>query len=222
MRIAILTPTRHRPRRLLEMLDAIARTAAQPATVHVGIDDDDTGYQDEYDCTPHTVIVHRHARQRLGPWVNMMAALERDADILAFFGDDHRPRTVGWDTAVCDAFTGMGSGLVYGCDRLQNERLPTAPFWSTDIIRELGWYYPPNQVHMFADDFWLRLANDLGRCTYLPDVVIEHMHPSARKAQTDDVYQEADTNYGRDGDAFRRLVNSAEYRQLVGRIRRIL
>jgi hypothetical protein len=140
----------------------------------------------------------------LAQWTNELAveALRHGADILGFLGDDHRPRTPGWDERVKEAFRKMGSGLVYCDDGLQGERLPTAPFWSADIVRELGWFYPPTLQHMYADNAWLKLASDLGRCTYLPDVSIEHMHPSAGKAQMDDVYRENDTQYARDARAY--------------------
>jgi hypothetical protein len=38
------------------------------------------------------------------------------------------------------------------------------------------------------DDFWMDLGRRAGGLTYLPDVIIEHMHPHAGKAEHDDGY----------------------------------
>lgn len=197
---AVLTPSRGRPLRFREMVAAIERTAWGPVTVYVGLDEDD---HEKYEL-PVGVQCLIRPRMRLAQWTNVLAeqAIRDGHETLAFFGDDHHPRTAGWDESVGVAFDEMGSGLVYCADGLQNERLPTAPFWSADIIRALGFYYPPVLMHLYADDYWLRLARDLGRCTYIPEVYIEHMHPSAGKANMDEVYRENDTWYDHDHAAF--------------------
>lgn len=201
--IAVLTPTRDRPQQLLDMLGAVISTAEHGIRVYVGIDDDDRSYDDLFIDTP---VFYRVAgpRKQLGAWTNELAkiAVADGYDILASFGDDHRPRTQGWDTRVREAFDGMGSGLVYTADGLQDERLPTAPFWSADVVRELGWYFPPAQAHLYADDFWLAFSNAIGRRTYLPDVLIEHLHPSSGKAEADAVNVENDSHYDADRAAF--------------------
>lgn len=205
MNLAVLTPSRGRPDRFAEMVEAIRATADGEVKVYLATDDDDVVY-------PHIdgVVTWRGPRKRLAGWTNTLAAtaLLEGADILAFLGDDHRPRTPGWDTRIRQAFHEMGDGLVYCADGLQNERLPTAPFWSASVIRALGWYYPPVLKHLYADDYWLKLARDLGRCTYRPDVLIEHCHPSAGKADVDDVYRENDTWYDHDRAAFEAFVRT--------------
>jgi hypothetical protein len=200
MSIAVLTPSRGRPERFNEMVDAIRRTACTEVTVYAGLDEDDA---DRYHL-PVGVRCTIRPRMRLAPWTNLLAkqALRDGHSILAFLGDDHRPRTAGWDLSVLEAMNGMGPGLVYTRDGLQDERLPTAPFWHADVIRALGWYYPPVLKHLYADDYWLCLARDLGRCTYLPDVLIEHEHPSAGKAVEDESYRESAACFDHDRDAF--------------------
>lgn len=219
--IAVLTPSRSRPDRFAEMVQAIRDTADDDTIrVYLGSDLDDTGYEDFGDG-----VVHCYApRTRLAAWTNYLAelALRDGASILAFFGDDHRPRTPGWDTRAAEAFDRIGgSGLVYCADGLQNERLPTAPFWSADVIRALGWFYPPVLTHLYADDYWLRLARDLDRCAYLGDVLIEHCHPSAGKAAEDESYRESAACEPADRRAFERFV-VREHPAVLERVRRAL
>lgn len=222
--IAILTPSRHRRAQFVEMVEAVFSTADDPASIRVylGTDDDDWSYLP----TVYAGSVHHVSgpRKPLGGWTNYLAriALEDGAEIVASFGDDHRPRTRGWDARTWEAFTRLGSGLVYTRDGLQDERLPTAPLWSADVIRELGWMFPPNQKHMYVDNFWLQFAQDLERCVYLPDVLIEHMHPSSGKATEDDVNRENDSHYEADRAAFAAFIGSAEYQDCLSRARALL
>jgi hypothetical protein len=60
---------------------------------------------------------------------------------------------------------------------------------SSVIIRALGYMVPPGLEHLYLDDFWKRLGQDLGHLEYLPDVIIEHCHPNAGKATWDDGYE---------------------------------
>jgi hypothetical protein len=172
------------------------------------------------------VLVVTGERQRIGPLLNQIAAQVADAGCRAvgFMGDDHWPRTRGWDARMLDALDQLGTGLVYGNDLLQGENLPTAVAMTSDIVRTLGWMVPPGMQHLYLDDAWLALGRAIGRITYLPDVVIEHRHPIANKAPWDDTYREANDGalYIRDKVAFERWRNnemSGDVERLQGILR---
>jgi len=106
---------------------------------------------------------------------------------IGFMGDDHRPRTFGWDERIVEELN--YSHVVYGNDLLQGESLPTAVFMRSEIVQKLGYMAPPELIHLYLDNFWL----ELGRATsmrYLGDVTIEHLHPYAGKAEWDASYLE--------------------------------
>lgn len=143
---------------------------------------------------PPWVRVRVGERLRLGPTLNLYAVkallLRRVPSVIGFMGDDHRPRTPGWDSTIA-AVAEKCTAVIYGNDRVQGKNLPTAVALTTDIVSSLGYMVPPGAIHLYLDDFWKYLGTQLGRLKYLPGVVIEHVHPITGKVQWDDVYREA-------------------------------
>jgi hypothetical protein len=141
-----------------------------------------------------------------GPWPAPKLIIKLD--------DDHWPITPGWDQLYLNALDELGgTGVVYGNDLFQSERLPTAPGLSADIVRELGWYAPPQLGHLYCDNFWLELGRRSGRLRYLPDVVIEHRHPDAGKAAFDPTYAAGGRNERRWAD------DTAEWEKFISPVR---
>jgi hypothetical protein len=118
-------------------------------------------------------------------------------------GDDHRPRHIGWDESYLEALRER-PGMVYGNDLIQGAHLPTQIAMSASVVRALGHMAPPTLTHLYVDNYWLALGRAAGCITYLPDVVIEHMHPVAGKAAVDEGYSRvnAPEMYERDSAAF--------------------
>lgn len=200
--LVMLAPTRSRPRAAAELIGAFAGTAGltPAASLVLVVDDDDPDLAGYLELGYSATIVTR--RLRLGPTLNAFAplAVSLGAEAVGFLGDDHRPRTLDWDVALVGALRRMGSGVVYADDGFQHEKLPTAVAISADLIAELGWMVPPGMIHIALDDWWAALGRDLGRLTYLPEVLIEHMHPAAGKAEWDESYREVNSAemYGHD------------------------
>lgn len=121
---------------------------------------------------------------------------------IGFIGDDHRMRTPGWDARLAEAAGEWG--IAYGNDLLRGAELPTSVVMSADLIRVLGKMAPSELWHMYCDDYWLALGRQLGRITYLDDVIVEHLHPAAGKAQLDDSYRETNSPevFSRDATAW--------------------
>ncbi len=47
----------------------------------------------------------------------------------------------------------------------------------------------PTLRHLYIDDYWKTFAGPVGCLYYLPDIIIEHMHPLAGKGQWDEGYK---------------------------------
>ena len=189
--LVILVPSRGRPAAAHELLDVVNATVSpfSPVALRFIVDEgDETAGSYPID---HTWVV---------PGGSMVIALNEgsqmaldvfpDAKAFAFMGDDHRPRTVDWDRSYIEALDAMGgTGLVYGNDLLQGARIPTQGLLSTDIIRALGWFAPPGFRHLYVDDAWLAIGNAINRTTYLPNVVVEHVHPMGGQVAWDEGYE---------------------------------
>jgi hypothetical protein len=126
--------------------------------------------------------------QRVAPILNTLApALARKHAFVGFMGDDHLPRTQNWDVELTASLDGR-PGVAYGNDLVQGEKLPTACIVSSDLILALGYMVPPGLEHLYFDDFWRMLGQDVGNLKYSPDVIIEHLHPTVGTAQWDASY----------------------------------
>jgi hypothetical protein len=79
---------------------------------------------------------------------------------------------------------------------------------------------PEGFAHLYVDNFWLRLGQDLNAIRYLPETVIEHLHPIAGKGDWDDSYLETNSIecYNEDSQMFDTYIESDNYHQLVERL----
>jgi hypothetical protein len=211
--LAIITPTRGRPRQFAEMVRAVHATAAGSVEIYAAIDDDDPAdYFAECKEPPGDDLIraYRGVRRSLSGWTNHLAQQALDSRdpprYLASLGDDHRPRTPRWDLELIGAIETLGGapGFAYGNDLYQGVNLCTAWVVSAEIVRALGWMMLPVCEHLYVDNATLALGRASGRILYRPGVVIEHLHPVAGKAEWDDTYRSTnnDARYAADSAAF--------------------
>lgn len=195
--LSILLPTRGRPDFANRLLESIADTAERPGELEVlfYIDADD----------PESLA--RIGRQGLavkklcgppgcgiGVMTNVLYRESRGAFVL-LCGDDNVFRTPGWDARVRAEFARFPDGvaLVYPNDLYQGEQICTAPFISREVCELMGGPCPPVYVSSYIDTHLLNIFVHLEhmghkRRIYLPDVVLEHLHHLAGKAQFDETY----------------------------------
>jgi hypothetical protein len=212
--IATLCVSRNNPKALMEALVSHSDTAMDATSRFVAVLDADDPRLHEYaemleDVSYDLCIV---PRDRTG-WMNLAlnyAALiyaER-VDVVGFIGDDHRFRTKGWDRIVGKVLSDQGGGFVYGNDLYMGDHLPTQVFVSSPIVRALGWMGLPEARHLYLDNTWKYLGENSDSLFYLPDIIIEHMHPVAGKGEWDDNHKRVNTDemYGHDRHVYEEWV----------------
>lgn len=207
-----LCPSRGRPKNIRELLESWEATRTH-AELWICVDSDDPQVvQYRKIQMPSWATLHVGQRLRLGPTLNLYAArylnqqymAANRGNIIGFLGDDHRPRTPGWDQVISDTAKQTGTSVLYGDDRIQGPNLPTAVALTTDIVKTLGYMVPPGAIHLYLDNFWLYIGKSIGRLKYLPGVVIEHVHPITGKVPSDPGYAEVNSSemYAHDEKVF--------------------
>lgn len=191
--LVVIVPSRGRPEAAAELVDAFERTCTAHTSLLFALDNDDEDAQ-RY----HDVINSRDPSPKVqaivgvSPSRTMVEALNLGVEFafhyfypfaLGFMGDDHRPRSRGWDSAYVAELYRLGTGLVYGNDELQSERLPTQVAMTADIPANLGFMAPPELHHLYVDNFWRDLGRRAACISYMPEVTVEHMHPVAGKSE---------------------------------------
>ena len=202
MRMLTIVPTRGRNANAIRLFEAINATANFTEVVFAIDADDVKTYQGLMHETAglNNVKVVIADRMGMNGTLNHWALwFSPDYDYICFMGDDHLPRTGGWDTKLAEAI-GTEPGIAYGNDLLQGENLPTAVVMSSKIIRATGFMSPPALKHLFLDNYWLAMGNALENVNYLPDVIIEHLHYTNGKAALDDRYVAVNTVEMHNGD----------------------
>jgi len=189
--IAVVVPSRGRPGNIAALIEAWRTTSHGYATLDVVVDEDDPCV-DEYTRLDlpggDTWVIEP---RRLGGALNYVCpqiAEREHVDMVGFMGDDHRPRSDGWDIVIDTAGMDAPPAVVYGNDLVHGPGLPTAVFMDARIVRTLGHFVLPGQIHLWMDNYWKTLGEQLGTLRYLPDVVIEHVHPITGKAEWDEHY----------------------------------
>lgn len=217
--LVVVVPSRGRPQAAAELAKTFQATCSAYTELVFAVDEDDPAL-DEYSAA---VCAVRYANASVGvvrDSSSMVYALNAGAltlldrgfpEAIGFMGDDHRPRTNGWDRAYLDALVSL-PGIVYGNDLVQGANLPTQCAMSASAVRALGHMAPPVLTHLYVDNYWRDLGRAAGRITYLPDVVVEHLHPVAGKADWDEGYRRVNARAVYDQDRAAYAAYMAEHR----------
>ena len=219
----ILVPTRGRPRNAVELLAEHERLSMHSEMLFV-IDANDPEHDAyEYEVGADKCMTIQNETRGMAYPINKAAsaiAKKGEYKYFAFLGDDHRPRTAGWDGILIQAMQKRPS-MAYGNDLLQKERLPTMITMTSDIVKALDGMVPPKMKHLYLDNFWKKLGQDLGAITYLDHVIVEHMHPIAGKAEWDEGYKEVNATeiYSFDALAYKNYIESEAYELLKRKLK---
>lgn len=225
--LTVLVPTRGRPQNAVRLVEAWEKADTMNATLVFITDDDDPELEAYRTLCGEGVIKHLITFGAPGvpgitiPLNRAASVYQNTCKVLGFMGDDHAPRTTGWEDRILEAADTCCPRVVYGNDLFQGEALPTAVFMPSRMVKAAGFFSPPALRHLYADNYWKTLGTDLGGLRYLPDVVIEHMHPAAGKAPMDERYRVVNAPAIDIGDrgAYEAFLHSEEYTDTLRRIR---
>ena len=204
--MTILVPSRGRPENIIRLMDALSTTTTRDTRLLVLVDNDDLKL-DEYLAIP-SVDIRVGPRLRIGGTLNVVAPeIAKTSRNIGFMGDDHLPRTKGWDETFINKLDELKVGVVYGNDLAHGVNLATSVTMTSNIVDTLGYMCVPGSIHLFLDNFWMALGRGTN-ITYFNDVIIEHVHPLFQKALSDNIYVEANSPevWGADETTFNNYV----------------
>lgn len=219
--LVVLIPTRGRPDNAVALEQAFVETNTKAKRFYIVDFNDETRSQYFWKLPVESVImIHNETGGMAYPLNYIARQFIGEFDNFAFMGDDHRPRTANWDEKFVEELY-TGSDIVYGNDLFQGSNLPTAVAMSSEIVEALRGMVPDTQRHLYLDNFWLKLGQDLGKIKYLPDVIIEHCHAFNGKAPMDENYARVNAPqvYSADKVAFDNYIASDQYQTLLAKLK---
>jgi hypothetical protein len=168
------------------MADSARRTAHGSVEILAYIDDDDPS-----DYRTEGVRIVRGPRIVLSDCWNKLAEVA-DGEILGMGADDIRFRTFGWDSLVRSVFDDFPDRIVFvhGRDGIHDEKLATHGFISRRWFETVGYFTWGGFPADYADTWLHELAGRIGRRAFVPALLMEHLHPIARKAEWDQTHRE--------------------------------
>ncbi len=194
--ISLVLPTRGRVALAQRMLQSVRTTARRPEAIQVVL------YLDADDAASHALSCEGLVLDRIiGPGGRMGAITQASyaacrGDYIMLVNDDVIFRTPGWDARVRETFARFadGVGLAWGNDLFQGPVLPSHPILSRAACEVMGGVCPADYDRDSIDKHIFDIFRRLGerghaRAVYLPDVVVEHLHPEAGKGKVDETYR---------------------------------
>lgn len=197
MKIALLCPTRERPKDVKRLIDSLENTTSDfdNVTLYLGVDEDDITLKDikklekKHDFVTIIPIPASPDGKFIGLgkiWNIMYSKV--DDDIIGMVGDDMEFLTKDWDTMILSEFKKRPDQvlLVHANDGMRGAGNPfphDKPLAVNSFIHRLycetfGKYCIENFKHGFHDT-WLMCVFDLvGRTVYRHDIMINHLHVS--------------------------------------------
>ena len=198
-KISLLLPTRGRPHLIRRLFDSLARCTDRLEDLEIILyldDDDETGQEISDDRFSLIKIIGPHLS--MGAY-NTVCLGRASGDFIMLMNDDVIVRTSAWDRMVSELGTTNPDGifLAYPNDLHIGKRMCTFPILPKKSCELLLRPYPEEYKSYFIDwhvfDIFKRLrAMGHVRIFYLEDVVFEHCHHMAGKAELDATYRAKD------------------------------
>lgn len=204
-----LLPTHNRPEQCRRFLAAaVATKVSTPGLVVVNGGPQPAGYED-LPLPEGWQVLYLPEDMALGPKLNWLLKQYPSLDWYGFVSDDNIPVTEGWDQNLLRILRDTPAKIVSCNDGWQApHRMHGAVLWAGDLIREVGWISLPGTNHMYLDDVWEFVGQQLGYWHVDMETVVEHHHYLNNKAPMDPVYQRNQTYFAEDAKVYQQFIET--------------
>ena len=190
-RSVIILPSRNRYKRIENTMQGLMENSTVSDLI-IALDEDDHHKYEKYSGSKRIMYDIGPAPKLIGvnEKLNRIAnQVKNDYDYIIWAADDTVPMTYAWDEKLVNAIKDVPMGISYPNDTIQKERFPSnGTCFDSKIVRTLGYLAPPKLIHLYIDNFWRILGDELGTLRYCGDVVLEHFHYIVDQSLKDDLY----------------------------------
>ena len=210
-KLLVICPTIHRSKKIVEFLESFTKTKSEETDLILGLDEKDKDLENYQKLSEtYDFAIGLFSGENITKIFNAIAFDEQNYlyDYFMLSNDDFVFKTPEWDRILIEEIEKHGKGIAYGNDLFQKDNHPTTPVISTEIIKALGWLQMPTLTHLFGDTVWATIGVNAKCLYYRDDVIIEHKHPVAQKAEVDSVftYTNSEDMYKKDQEAYNQWI----------------
>lgn len=194
--ISILCPTRERPVQMAQFMKSLEKNTLKKDSLEliVYLDEDDTS---EYSFSGFGFKIDAIVGKRVSMGEFNTRCLEKaTGNIIILLNDDVIVKTNCWDQLVLDVHQRFEDGiyLAYGNDLHKGRKIATFPILGRMTCEVMTQPFPKEYAGALIDYHLFDIFKRLEKCgyhriVYLPELIFEHMHFRAGKAEPDNIYQ---------------------------------
>ncbi len=186
--ISVLIPSKNRPKEFKRFIESLLNTADKPESIEIILYLDES---ENLNYENHPQVRTMHGNLKILSQMYNLCATSAKGDIWFLAADDIKSWTTSWDSSVISIYEQSSDPfrVIHGNDLSPNaQNFGTHFFIHRLWFETLGYIFPKNE-NIFASDLWMtNLAKIINKDTYIPTIVMEHLHPSWGKAPLDSVY----------------------------------
>lgn len=201
-KIAVMCPTKHRLQNAIRLKESYELTSnSKYSDLYFIIDDNDVHTYNSLNA--NKIIVPTGRRGVVDPMNQAYSKIKDNYSCIFFMGDDHVFITESWDFLFLFHIKNMNNvGVIYPNDLHQGKNLASSFLATTNIIDVLGEVFNSNFNHMWTDNYWMSIGSGLDKLKYCEDIIVEHLHPGAKKSKMDENYLAVTQSTQSDSDAW--------------------
>lgn len=204
-------PSRTRPKRVFEVLDATLKNLGDKINFHflltLDVDDlsmNNNDVRQKLDTYPNMNYVFDYSSSKIEAVNRDLNDFTKPWDILVLLSDDMVPIKENFDNIIREKFDTYFSdldGVTWFNDGFQKNKINTLCILGKKYYKRFNYIYHPSYKSLYCDNEFTIVANLLGKQKYFEEVIIEHRHFSigANQERYDDLYRRNDALMNADG-----------------------
>jgi len=184
--ILAICPTRQRVEKCKRMMDSFTETQDGNIDLVFVVDNNDPDLDEYIKLFGQQYPYYILDQMTITEIFNKVALeLEPNYNIYHTANDDFSYQTKGFDRLIINSYVTHGEGVYYGDDGHWHEGLAVGPFITSGLVHALGYLQMPKLIHLCNDTVWTLLGNKGNFLHYIPEILIEHIHPETRNIPRD-------------------------------------